>query len=537
MLRRLLFTFALIVPCSLRGQDAPPPVPQAVKALEHLEAQPNAGPTSWTNGPYTYDEAGNIIGIGSEAFVYDKVGRLKTATVRSPDLSSLQTQSFGYDPYGNLTSTAKLGQTVHLDVLDGTNRLSGIGYDAAGNVITADTLHYEYDALGMLSTVRLGTSAQPRMIYAYTADDERLFAFDVSSGTTHWTLRGLDNKVLRDFKQQGDFWSLERDYVYRDGLLLAALKPAGAVEHYSLDHLGTPRFITDGAGNKIGYHVYWPFGEEWSPGNAQDGGPLKFTGHERDADPSGGATPVDYMHARYYGTTWGRFLSVDPHLDVNKALSAPQRWNRYAYTVNRPINAIDPDGREDQYVSRIYMANNCRYRPCGVLLRPIEEEIKQDGSSAVEAGSGMGEGASGGERLMGGLVYLLLTAKYAAPLLLPGEGTAVNIAQNAAKGEVLTVIRAGAGAMTSAQRAAVIRQVQRATTSETISIVRSANGTVNVLRTRPGVDGAQTFITRVGVAGNTETVQTARNAAGHLVHYDPKGGTSLWKAISNWFAQ
>ncbi|HEV7919531.1 MAG TPA: polymorphic toxin type 33 domain-containing protein [Thermoanaerobaculia bacterium] len=320
-------------------------MPQAVEALEHLKAKPDGGPFSWTAGQYGYDGAGNITAIGNEAFVYDKVGRLKSATVLGPDLAGLQTQTFTYDVYGNLTSTSKLGQTVLLPVDASTNRLNTLDYDASGNVITSGTQHYDYDAAGMLNGVHLGSNLQPRIIYAYTADDERLFAYDVSTGTTHWTLRGFDNKVLRDFRQQGSAWSVDRDYVYRDGLLLAALKSSGSVEHYTLDQLGTPRLITDGAGHKVGYHVYWPFGEEWSPGSAQEASPLKFTGHERDADPSAGSMPLDYMHARYYGAGWGRFLCVDPALDLIETAENPQQWNRYSYVRNNPIGHNDPTGK------------------------------------------------------------------------------------------------------------------------------------------------------------------------------------------------
>jgi RHS repeat-associated protein len=325
----------------------PSAVPTAIKALEYIKAQPNSGPTSWTNGPYTYDGAGNVKGIGSEVYVYDKVGRLQSATMRGPDLTSMQTQSFIYDAYGNLTSTTKLGQTIPLIITPGTNsnQLDAVGYDAAGNVISTGSLYYGYDAAGMLNTVRLGPMTAPAAIYAYTADDERIFAFDVSANTTRWTVRGLDHKVLRAFKQSGANWSVERDYIYREGSLLAALKPDGAVEHYSLDHLGTVRLVTDGSGQKIGYHVYWPFGEEWSPGNSQEGSRLKFTGHERDADPSGGDNPLDYIHARYYRSRWGRFLSVDPVLDIKKAAASPQMWNRYAYAANNPLRYTDPDGR------------------------------------------------------------------------------------------------------------------------------------------------------------------------------------------------
>jgi RHS repeat-associated protein len=338
-----LFACLLFVASPLLAQDVPPApaVPQAVKALAYLKPRPNAGPTSWTNGPYGYDGAGNIAAIGSESYVYDPVGHLMSATVRGPDLSSMQTQSFTYDGYGNLTNTSKLGQTVSLPTAAATNQLTTVHYDAAGRMDVAGVQHYDYDALGMLNVVRLGASSQPHIIYAYTADDERLFAFDVSTGVTHWTVRGLDNKVLRDFRQNGANWSVERDYVYRDGLLLAALKSAGGVEHYSLDHLGTPRLVTDASGRKVGYHVYWPFGEEWSAGNAQDASPLQFTGHERDPDPSNGAMLLDYMHARHYQPAFGRFLSLDA---AGPDIDDPRTFNRYAYVLNSPVRYYDPTG-------------------------------------------------------------------------------------------------------------------------------------------------------------------------------------------------
>jgi RHS repeat-associated protein len=312
-------------------------VPQAVKALEHLRPKADVGPFSWVAGPYLYDGAGNVAAIGNETYFYDKVSRLTSANMRGPDLVNYQTQTFGYDEYGNLTGTARLGQTVPLPVLPGTNFLQGVTYDAAGNLTDTASLHYDYDAVGMPNAVRLSGTAQPRIIYAYTAGDERLFSFDVTTSTTHWTLRGLDNQVLRDFRQVGPQWSVDRDYVYRDGLLLAALKPGGAVEHYTLDPLGTPRLITDGGGHKVGYHVYWPFGEEWSDGSAQEGSPLKFLGQERDADQ-------DYLHARFYRPTWGRFLKVDPLLDLERAPGQPQSWNRYSYALNNPLRFVDPNG-------------------------------------------------------------------------------------------------------------------------------------------------------------------------------------------------
>jgi RHS repeat-associated protein len=87
---------------------------------------------------------------------------------------------------------------------------------------------------------------------------------------------------------------------------------------------------------------------------------MRFAGHWRDflgllnVDNT---DYIDYMHARYYDPNGGRFLSVDPVIDVKRALGSPQRWNRYGYVVNNPINKVDPDGREDPNEMAALMGN------------------------------------------------------------------------------------------------------------------------------------------------------------------------------------
>jgi RHS repeat-associated protein len=78
---------------------------------------------------------------------------------------------------------------------------------------------------------------------------------------------------------------------------------------------------------------YYPYGEEGTPtANNTD----KFATYWRDA------TGLDYADQRYYASTRGRFLEVDPgpHDPVN-----PQSWNRYSYAWNDPVNLVDRDGR------------------------------------------------------------------------------------------------------------------------------------------------------------------------------------------------
>ena len=47
--------------------------------------------------------------------------------------------------------------------------------------------------------------------------------------------------------------------------------------HFHLDHLGTPRLITRAGGERVAYHVYYPFGEEATAFNL-DSERMKFTG-------------------------------------------------------------------------------------------------------------------------------------------------------------------------------------------------------------------------------------------------------------------
>jgi len=327
--------------------------PQAVTALRKLKQSPATTGFSWSSGTYQYDPAGNIWAIGGERFTYDQDSRLRSATVRGPDLSTYDTENYAVDAFGNLTSLSRSGHTTAFTVDTQTNHLlgNGISYNEAGQLEhwtapgASGATSYEYDAAGMIRSLWADGDtwpdggSWPRQAYVYTASDERLFTYELKTDTVHWTLRGTDAKELRQFDKVGSAWSWVRDYVYREGLLLASTG-GGGQEHYTLDHLGTPRVVTDASKTEIGYHVYWPYGEEWM-GQSATQGKLRFTGHERDAAVAGSA--LDYMHARYYASSAGRFLSVDPGRDSNT--HQPQGWNMYGYVRNNPVLNRDPDGK------------------------------------------------------------------------------------------------------------------------------------------------------------------------------------------------
>jgi RHS repeat-associated protein len=323
-------------------------VAAASPAVEHFPVADNA-PLSWNTGPYSYDAGGNVTAIGSQYFLYDTTSRLASAHIVS--LNSAATQAYAYDVYGNMTSINGYGPEQILPADASTNHLSAATYDDAGNVLqwqpsgTSVVYKYDYDAAGMMTGLRTGPDDNPYTVkYIYTADDQRLWINDLSANDSHFTVRDLGGAVLSDFELKGTTWSLSRDYVYREGSMLASTSPSNAL-YYSLDHLGTQRLISDDQGYVTAFETFLPYGQELPPKALADGAVKKFTGHERDADPAGIGNPLDYMHARFYDGVPGRFLAVDPDLDQKLASSYPQAWNRYTYVRGNPLRYIDPDGR------------------------------------------------------------------------------------------------------------------------------------------------------------------------------------------------
>jgi YD repeat-containing protein len=278
----------------------------------HLPPRAQSFGTDGESGTYTYDGSGNIIAIGSDTFLYDSEGRLVSAVIRGVPVT------YTYDAFGNRTTatgeTNCLGQSVcatPVTLDSATNRLktttangstTNVGYGPAGNITAVSGGNYTYDGTGMMIQATVGSDDRQ---FIYTADDERIAVRQGQSWT--WTVRGPDNKVLREFISAepnnsvgfltpGGQWA--KDYVWRDGLLRASVDPTGTY-HYHLDHLGTPRLITNASNVKVAEHAYYPFGGEISltPHESTEEA-MKFTGHERDIVAGDGHT-LDDMHARY----------------------------------------------------------------------------------------------------------------------------------------------------------------------------------------------------------------------------------------------
>jgi RHS repeat-associated protein len=100
-------------------------------------------------------------------------------------------------------------------------------------------------------------------------------------------------------------------------------------EHYHTDALGSSLSLSNGQGASVTTYIYEPFGKTTVTGTSTNA--FQYNGRENDG------TGLAYYQARYYSPILQRFISQDPH-GMDGGL------NFYAYTLNDPVNSIDPLG-------------------------------------------------------------------------------------------------------------------------------------------------------------------------------------------------
>ena len=241
-----------------------------------LSAQ-RQGADLWRSGIYAYDGAGNVTKTGTGYYLYDRVSRLLDGHVMDgPTGDGRQRfQTYSFDPFGNLKAIGgdpwAPGRST--PTFPASNHLTGGTYDGAGNLTVWQGNTYSYDAFGMMT--KSVTSGEDRR-FIYTAGDERLWSFLLGGSSSTWALRDLDGRVLREYEPHVN-WATAKDYVYRDGQLLATSHPAEGIRHLHLDHLGTPRLLTGSAGSAGGIWLGGAANCKAAPGDYDGDGDLDLS--------------------------------------------------------------------------------------------------------------------------------------------------------------------------------------------------------------------------------------------------------------------
>jgi len=184
---------------------------------------------------------------------------------------------------------------------------------------------------------------------------------------------------------------------YDYGYSTVTIKTPAKSRYFITDHLGNIRTTIDEDGEAMGADDYFPFGlimpgRSNTTANAND--LYKYTSHERDDEAVSDA--LDYMLARNYDPTLGRMNQIDPMAHVYSGISP------YAYALNTPMNAIDPDGRLvifvngfplQGFIGRQYWNNigNSFFADQIMKSFPKESPMYFDGSRAVTHAGGTRE--------------------------------------------------------------------------------------------------------------------------------------------------
>ncbi|WP_107501039.1 RHS repeat-associated core domain-containing protein, partial [Streptomyces thermovulgaris] len=332
------------------------------------------------NSTYRYDEAGNVLsvsdvsrfGTDTQCFTYDYLRRLteawtqsSTECAKTPSGSVLggpapYWHSYTYDLVGNRATeilhdttgdASKDTKRVYTYPAAGSARphtLSSVtttgptgtakdsfGYDEAGNTtartLSGTTQTLAWDAEGRLAKVTEPVEGGSSKVteYLYDADGNRLIARTPTEttlylGNTEITLAkgSTTPKATRYYDLGGGHQAVQTD----DGSVFFTLA----------DHHGTAQLAVDTATQELTQRRTLPFGGIRGTEPASWPGTKGFVGGTDDTKVTG----LTHLGAREYDPAIGRFISVDPVMD----LADPQQMHGYTYANNNPVTLSDPTG-------------------------------------------------------------------------------------------------------------------------------------------------------------------------------------------------
>ncbi len=288
------------------------------------------GPAQREYGYNPFGNLGELTDSGATTrFIYDLVNRLQK-------VEGEHDERFSFDPAGNL-----MGQNGEIDGQAEGNRLSMQGdrkftYDARGNLVKEcrgkggkRETRFDYNLQNQL--VRVAREGQVTE-YQYDPLGRRTRKKD-AFGTTDYLWAG--DQLVQERRGQSTKTYIHEPESFRP----VAMVQDGQVYHYHLDHLGTPRELSDQGGKVVWKARYKTYGNVAVKDVEEVENNLRFQGQYYDEE-----TGLHYNRHRYYDPGAGQFISQDP-------IGLLGGVNNYQYVPN-PISWVDPLGlscKEQKY--------------------------------------------------------------------------------------------------------------------------------------------------------------------------------------------
>jgi RHS repeat-associated protein len=291
---------------------------------------------------YTFDAMGNRVQVLEKDrqvdFTYDARDRLVREAVTT--ITGTKTTSYILDAVSNRLSKndSATGLTTYL-------------YDAndwlLSEVSGSQSTTYTYDANGN-NTAKISANNNPTT-YTWNADNrlvgisanghQYIYEYDLAGMRSAQTINGVRTNYLLDVNRSNSVVVAEYSqptisiatYTYGADLIS---QQQGVNESFFLSdgHSGV-RILTDKFGDSTSISSYDAYGNVSYTGSNN---PYLYRGEQFEQQ-----TQLQYLRARYYDPSTGRFLGIDP---FEGNLNSPISRHRYLYGNANPISYSDPSG-------------------------------------------------------------------------------------------------------------------------------------------------------------------------------------------------
>ncbi len=306
-------------------------------------AYTNYGTAATVNKSFTYDSIGRLTqaAIGSETkdYTYDDVGNRLTMS------DGTDSFVYSYNQFNQMTATTKNSQSYASYTYDGRgNQTQEQRQVDFGGTIKTQTTNYTYDMLNALTGVSITATGETTLseTNVYNAAGQRVKRVE-NSDTTKYYYSG--SAIL--FTTDANNFLLTENILDLGGNIVASLRfedqdpgtpdpYADNYYFYNYDMRGSTTAIIQPNGSLIKGYSYDEFGQLEQTGASGFLNEVTYTGSVTDT-----STGLQYMNARFYNPSTGRFLSQDSYKG-----NAYDPWTQhlYGYCGNNPVNMTDPTG-------------------------------------------------------------------------------------------------------------------------------------------------------------------------------------------------
>lgn len=335
--------------------------------------------TPWTVD-YSYDVANRLNNVNeaslsiSESYTYTNNGLLDKITKNShsqrqfsydgnrlsnltdkklSDNSSISSYGITYDNNSNITkildgSLEKQFSYDSLDrILSSSINQEFYSYDKAGNrqemvsqqPLSTVTVDYQYDVYNRLNQVQTDNKT---VDYQYNGDG---LLYERSENGVKTRYYYDEDQIIAEATVDNGIPTLKARYIRgnNDALIARVSENSqekqnyGGVAYYHLNNHGDVVSLTDRSGKTLNQYQYDVWGNPLPTGNTDIAeNPFRYSGEYWDS-----TTNLQYLRARWYDPSMGRFISEDTY---EGELKDPLSLNLYTYVQNNPLKYQDPSG-------------------------------------------------------------------------------------------------------------------------------------------------------------------------------------------------